>query len=35
MLQSSLEQLILESGSLGSLGLQIALVLEGQLFLFS
>jgi hypothetical protein len=35
MLQSSLEQVLLDFGSFGSLGLQIALVLEGQLFLFS
>jgi hypothetical protein len=35
VLHSGLEQLVIEIGSFGSLGLQIALVLEGQLFLFS
>jgi hypothetical protein len=32
MLHSGLEQLLLDFGSFGSLGLQLALVLEGQLF---
>jgi hypothetical protein len=34
MLQSGLDQLFLEIGSFGALGLQITLVLEEQLFLF-
>jgi hypothetical protein len=35
MLQSDLKQLLLHLGSFSSLGLEVALVLEGQLFLFS
>jgi hypothetical protein len=35
MMQPDLKQLLLHLGSFGSLGLQVALVLEGQLFFFS
>jgi hypothetical protein len=35
MLHSGLEQLLLDLGGFRSLGMQLLLVLEGQLFLFS